>query len=192
MNIRKYRMLRTLLKPLKIELVFIKKSLRKIPSLLLAFFLNLKCGKKEFTVCSEIFIYEAIKMNNILNDIKLPKNILFKTYLGYFIIPVSYFKALDVRRVEKSNKYREKNLLINPAILSSEIIKYAHALDKGLRMPNKRDKFGREKSQILEWLLGNWKKQFSVNHPIYIWSVNLLKEYRTDQGLGRDKVNNTK
>ncbi|WP_044747188.1 hypothetical protein [Bacillus alveayuensis] len=176
--------------PLKLK-NFIKYSLKKffmLPVWIVEKIINIT---KIDSVCSCEFsyVYESKRLydNAPNNENVFSKYIYFKNILGYSIIPKEYFIALEVDRVNYSFSLRNQFLYDSKELLCSEIIKYAHALDKGLRMPNKRKVFGRQKSEVLEVLLIRWAKNFDTSNPIYIWAKNLLFEYWEDQELLANK-----
>lgn len=164
---------------------YIRKIIKKTIKYVLEFialFLNIK---SRTVVCSYSYIYEIKRLYSVELKGNINTRILFKNFFGFSFIPKEYYDALEISKVESGIMDRSKKLYETKEILSSEIIKYAHALDKGLRMPYKREIFGREKSKELEKLLLIWNDKFPQQHPIYIWAKNILIEYWNDQKISK-------
>ncbi|MCM3574406.1 hypothetical protein M3172_14515 [Mesobacillus subterraneus] len=162
-----------------------KLTIKKTPSQIITVILRL-FSQKKFQVVSSAYLYEAKKIYTILNiNDNLEGKLCFKNFWGYCVMPLDFIIGMDIKRVELSQENRNKNLLVNKDLLASEMIKYAHALDKGLHMPNKRETFGIEKSVTLESLLIQWVILFELSHPIYTWSKNLLFQYWNDQNKNK-------
>lgn len=179
--------LKKLLKPFKYEIMSSINFFLRIPSKITTYRINLKNKSQVSIVCPKEYKYEAKKIYELSSAKIKNDRLLFSQKLGFTVIPKDIYDALCIKKVKKASFVRQKSLLTNQNLLSSEIIKYAHALDKGLRMPNKRSKFGEEKGEVLEKLMVIWTEQFSTKHPIYIWSRNLINEYWVDQEICTQK-----
>lgn len=156
-------------------------SLKALPSLGISFLINVVNRKCVSCVVIDVYSYESKRISDLSNSSYLLKTLMHKKILNYSVIPIENKNYMRVDIVNSANIFRQENLYVELDLLSSEVIKYAHALDKGLRMPNKKKTFGLQKSAELERMLAIWKGRFNTNHPIYIWSLNLLNEYKMDQ-----------
>lgn len=161
----------------------VKITIKKTPSYLI--WLILVCfNRKKFEIVDSIYLYEAQRLYKYSRFFyRRFESLIFKNYYGYCVLPSEYVVALDIKTIEKAIKYRQLNLIKDKDLLVSEVIKYAHAIDKGLHMPNKRKIFGGEKSMVLESLLETWVNRHNPNHPIYRWAMQLLFNYWEDQNI---------
>ena len=132
-------------------------------------------------------------MRHILSKFK---QILKKTKIhwlrrGVFIAPQEY-KA-EISKIECIKDYYCVSIRYNPVNLSSTIRRYAHLIEKGLYMPNRRADFGKINADILNNLIKQWDTNYSnLENETIEWARNIYRLYLAEaKNINQKKTNLT-
>lgn len=104
---------------------------------------------------------------------------------GVIIAPNDYKQEVyRIDKVQVNDSYSSK---FDVLVTLAKIRQYAHVLEKGIYMPNRRVGFGKEKADFLkEQLRKLEQKNQGLDDPTYLWAKNIYKKYLEQHRLTKD------